>query len=98
MDAHTRREWRNRFREGGFGLMVVLIVLFCTLPFIWTVITSLKTQSEIYASPATYIPRALTLDHWVDVLTLCKIFGWKDPKFAMIYYNPKPSDIAKLLG
>lgn len=34
----------------------------------------------------------------VDVLTLCKIFGWKDPKYAMIYYNPKPSDIAKMLG
>jgi len=33
----------------------------------------------------------------VDVLTLCKIFGWSDPKQAMIYYNPKAADLAKML-
>lgn len=33
----------------------------------------------------------------VDVLTLCKIFGWANPKMAMTYYNPKASDIADLL-
>lgn len=33
----------------------------------------------------------------VDVLTLCKIFGWTDPKMAMVYYNPRASDIADLL-
>lgn len=33
----------------------------------------------------------------VDVLTLCKIFGWTDPKMAMVYYNPKAADIADLL-
>jgi ABC-type sugar transport system permease subunit len=72
MDAHARREWRGRLREGGFGLLVVLIVLFCVLPFVWTLITSLKTLSEIYATPATYVPRALTLDHWEKVLTLTR--------------------------
>lgn len=30
----------------------------------------------------------------VDVLDLCKAFGWADPKRAMIYYNPTASDIA----
>jgi integrase len=33
----------------------------------------------------------------VDVLTLCKIFGWSDPKMAMIYYNPKAADLARML-
>lgn len=33
----------------------------------------------------------------VDVLTLCKIFGWTDPKMAMVYYNPKADDIADQL-
>lgn len=33
----------------------------------------------------------------LDVLTLCKMFGWKNPKMAMVYYNPTASDIAKLL-
>ena len=33
----------------------------------------------------------------VDVLTLCKIFGWRNPKMAMVYDNPKASNIAKRL-
>jgi integrase len=34
----------------------------------------------------------------VDVLTLCKLFGWTDPKMAMIYYNPSAASIADMLG
>lgn len=41
---------------------------------------------------ATWLARKL------DVLDLCKAFGWSDPKRAMIYYNPTASDIAKRLG
>lgn len=33
----------------------------------------------------------------IDVLTLCKIFGWKNPKMAMTYYNPTAADIADRL-
>lgn len=33
----------------------------------------------------------------VDVLTLCKIFGWKNTAQALTYYNPKAKDIAKML-
>ena len=28
-----------------------------------------------------------------NALTLCKIFGWKDPKNALIYYNPTNDEI-----
>ncbi|MBK0062187.1 MULTISPECIES: tyrosine-type recombinase/integrase [unclassified Acinetobacter] len=40
---------------------------------------------------ATRIAKKLTL------LDLCKMFGWSDPKRAMIYYNPTSSQIAALL-
>lgn len=40
---------------------------------------------------ATWLARRL------DVLTLCKMFGWSNPAQAMIYYNPTASDIAKQL-
>lgn len=33
----------------------------------------------------------------IDVLTLCKIFGWQNTSQALTYYNPKAKDIAKLL-
>lgn len=42
-------------------------------------------------SAATWMSRK------VDILTLCKIFGWKNTKMALTYYNPKASDIAKML-
>lgn len=34
----------------------------------------------------------------LDVLTLCKVMGWRDTKFALVYYNPKASSIAAMLG
>lgn len=41
---------------------------------------------------ATMLARSL------DVLDLCKMFGWSNPKQAMIYYNPTASDIAARLN
>lgn len=34
----------------------------------------------------------------VDVLTLCKIMGWSNPEMAMVYYNPKAADIARVMS
>lgn len=41
---------------------------------------------------------ATMLARRVDVLTLCKIMGWSNPKMAMVYFNPKASEIAAMLG
>lgn len=30
--------------------------------------------------------------------TLCKVFGWRDPKHALIYYNPTPEEIINELN
>jgi integrase len=40
---------------------------------------------------ATRIARKL------DVLDLCKMFGWTNPKMAMVYYNPTAAQIAERL-
>ena len=40
---------------------------------------------------ATWIAQKL------HVLDLCKMFGWSNPKRAMVYYNPAAGDIAKRL-
>lgn len=34
----------------------------------------------------------------VDVLTLCKIMGWSNPRQAMVYFNPTAQDILKSLA
>lgn len=33
----------------------------------------------------------------LDLLQLCKMMGWKDPRHALIYYNESAEDIAKKL-
>lgn len=40
---------------------------------------------------------ATWIAHQIDVLDLCKMFGWSNPKQAMVYYNPSASEIAKAL-
>lgn len=34
----------------------------------------------------------------LPVLDLCRAFGWKNPKMAMVYYNRSAADIAQLLN
>lgn len=41
---------------------------------------------------------ATMIARYIDVLDLCKMFGWTDPKMAMIYYNPTATDIANRLN
>jgi multiple sugar transport system permease protein len=55
-----------------FAALLIFIVLYCTLPFLWTVITSLKDLPEIYRSPATYWPHRVVLANWEKVLTLTR--------------------------
>jgi len=40
---------------------------------------------------------ATMLSRKVDVLTLCKIFGWSQTTQALTYYNPKASTLAAML-
>ncbi len=39
-----------------FYLLLWLVVLWCLAPFLWQIVTSLKTNEEIAALPVTYIP------------------------------------------
>lgn len=41
---------------------------------------------------------ATMISRKVDMLTLCKIFGWRDSRFALVYYNPSAESIADMLG
>lgn len=41
---------------------------------------------------------ATMLARKLDLLDLCKMFGWADPRYAAVYYNPHASSIAARLG
>ena len=41
---------------------------------------------------------ATSMARKLDVLTLCKVFGWSNTKQALTYFNPSASDIARRLA
>ena len=57
----TLRSARNRIDwwRIGFWTLVALITIGCLLPFAWAVITSLKSNTEVYRSPAYQWPSAV---------------------------------------
>jgi multiple sugar transport system permease protein len=61
-------------RRATFYVLIWLVVLWCLAPFLWQIITSLKSNAEIVALPVTYIPRHAGLQHY-DALFARKPFA-----------------------
>lgn len=61
-----------------------------------------KFRKKVKLSGFTFHDSRHTAATWlarrVDVLTLCKIFGWSRVDQALTYYNPTASDIAKQIN
>jgi multiple sugar transport system permease protein len=57
-----------------FYLLLWLVVLWCLAPFLWQIITSLKTNEEIATLPVTYFPAEPGLQHYRALFTR-KPFG-----------------------
>ena len=53
--------------------------LFCLFPFIWMLSTSLKTETEAFRFPPTWIPIKPTLDAYVGI--------WVRKNFGVFFYN-----------
>lgn len=54
--------------KAGFALLVGLILLFTTFPFAWALLSSIKPDDELFATPIRYWPRSPTLDNYRLVL------------------------------
>ncbi len=54
-----------------FACLIVIAFVFL-VPFLWTVLTSLKLDKEIYSSRMIILPSRITLTHYVRVLTQMK--------------------------
>lgn len=55
-------------------VLVWLVALWCVAPFVWQIITSIKTNAEIVQIPNVYVPRAPHLEHY-QALFLRKPFA-----------------------
>lgn len=62
---------RSEIARGvGFGLLIAIIATGCLAPFIWTFLTSLKTDAQMYATPVEYWPNPFNVVHYVEIFEL----------------------------
>ncbi len=54
---------------------VLLIVIFAIGPYVWMILTSLKTEGDIAAFPVRYLPTAVTLEHYRSLLARTSFSG-----------------------
>ena len=65
-----------RWLNAVLYLVVIMACLFFILPVVWTVISSLKPESDIQSYPPAWIPRELTLSNYRTVLSKFPYFTW----------------------
>lgn len=76
------RARRRRRRDGAAiatRVLAVVITLAALLPVLWVLRMSLITREELFASPPTLIPKALTLSHYETIFS--------DPAFRRGLFN-----------
>ncbi|HVW94286.1 MAG TPA: carbohydrate ABC transporter permease [Devosia sp.] len=60
-------------------ILLLVFAAFMVFPFVWMVLTSLKTQQEIFAAPGNLLPGALDFDAYVRI--------WSELPFARLFLN-----------
>src|SRR4029079_15420167 len=61
-------------KRAALYTLIWLAVLWCLAPFLWQIVTSLKSDAEMSALPVTYIPQHASLQHY-DALFVRKPFA-----------------------
>lgn len=51
------------------GILLAVIAFIWMIPFIWTLLTSLKSDSEIYTDVLKFLPTQLYFDHYTSIFT-----------------------------
>ena len=50
-------------------IAAIAVVIFFLVPILWQVLTSVKLNRDIAAVPTVYIPRQITLEHYLSLFT-----------------------------
>jgi trehalose/maltose transport system permease protein len=59
---------RQRIGRILFWLLIILIAVYLLFPFYWALISSVKTETELQRTPATFIPKNPVLDNYRAIL------------------------------
>ncbi len=71
-ERDSRRGRSNLLQQIGFYVLIVLFIIFCLAPFIWTLDTSLKGPGTIFTTPVQYLPNPLDLGNYNKIFHLSR--------------------------
>lgn len=57
-------------------ILLIIAALIATVPFIWLIASTFKTNYEIVGVPATFFPKEITFDHYLYIVGKFKIFSY----------------------
>ncbi len=60
-------------------VFLILVCIYCLIPFAWMLSTSLKTEAEAFRIPPTWIPLEPTADSYIGI--------WVRKNFGMYFFN-----------
>ncbi|MBJ6362984.1 carbohydrate ABC transporter permease [Paenibacillus sp. GCM10012307] len=79
MHTASIQSYARRKRALGtvlFYIVASIISLAMFLPFLWSLLTSLKPDDEIFALPIKWLPSQFTLEHYRDAFTTVPFFKY----------------------
>ena len=64
---------KTLFKKGWLGLFadytyLIILAVIAAFPFIWIILSSLKSKGELIGNPTAFWPQQLTLDYYRTVL------------------------------
>ena len=69
----------NIFSKTLVWAFLILVCIYCLIPFAWMLSTSLKTEAEAFRIPPTWIPDAPTIDSYIGI--------WVRKNFGIYFFN-----------
>jgi multiple sugar transport system permease protein len=67
--------WRRAGRVAGYAVLILAAIGLFT-PFIWMVISSLKTSNEVFSVPVTWFPEIFVWNNYVEIWTQSDMLTW----------------------
>ena len=74
--SSTRAKVLRVVRRGAAYLALILVVLSMVFPLVWMVLSSFKSEGEIYKYPPTLIPQHFTLEAYQDLFRITAFSTW----------------------
>ncbi|HPC06380.1 MAG TPA: hypothetical protein PLI60_06640, partial [Anaerolineaceae bacterium] len=75
----ARKRLVNGAQNGVWFLVVCALAFAVMLPFIWMIVTSLKSPTEVFAYPPTWIPKEFQWSNYVEM--------WNEAPFGRYFMN-----------